>query len=63
MADTSDESKGTESPSAATPERNDAKPSEKASPTASNTTSHIVDDTEKWLGRSIIITGAPKPKR
>lgn len=63
MADTSNESKGAESSSAATPEKNDTEPNKKASPTASNTTTHIVDATEKCLGQAFIITGAPKPKK
>ena len=52
-----------ETPSVATPEKKDTESTEKPSPATGNITSHIVDDTEKWLGRSIIITGAPEPKK
>jgi hypothetical protein len=55
--------KCTESSSAVTPEKNGTEPAEMASPTTNDSASHIVDDTEKWLGRSIIITGAPEPKK
>ena len=41
------------------PEQTNEEPTKDSSPT----TSHIVDMTEEWLGRSIIITGAPKPKK
>lgn len=62
MTDKLSESLNTEASSIATPEKNGAEPTEKSSPAASDNTSHIVDTTEKWLGRSIIITGAPEPK-
>lgn len=63
MADTSDESKGIQSSSAATAEKNDTQPAKKSSPATSDSASYIVDVTEKHLGRAIIITGAPGPKR
>jgi hypothetical protein len=63
MTNKSNESANMEAFSTATPEKKHEEHVEKASPTASNTTSHIVDDTEKWLGRSIIITGATGPKK
>ena len=49
--------------SAVTPAKNDTKPNEKASPTPSNTTSRIVDAYEEFSGKSIIIVGAPEPKK
>jgi len=58
-----DESKGTESSSAAMPEKKDAGRAEKSSPRIGDQSSRIVDVTDEYLGRSIIITGAPEPKK
>jgi len=62
MADELKSSDGTENSSTATPDKNGTKSSEKSPSATSAATSHIVDATEEWLGRSIIITGAPEPR-
>jgi len=63
MADELKPTDGTESSSAAAPEKNDAEPTEQSSPATNDSASHIVDATEEWAGRSIIITGVPEPKK
>ena len=57
------QSDSAETPSAATPEKKDTEPTEKSSPATGDSASHIVDATEEWLGRSVIIVGATGPKK
>lgn len=62
MANKSAGSAAAESSSAATPEKKDAELPENASSATSDGASHIVNMTDKYLGRAIIITGAPDQK-
>ena len=44
-----------------TPEKQDTKSTKESSKVTKQKTSHIVDETDQYLGKSIIITGTKKP--
>ena len=48
---------------AETPEKKDTPPTKPSSPSTKKRTSRIINVTKEVLGKSIIITGAPKPTK